>query len=270
MVKFRMPGVGSGSTRSIWSRSSSSNSFHDENSGAKQGNLRTSLTQFRPRRIMKRRSSPRDDHETTNHLCQEEHAGVLSYGAPSRRFRPAGRHFDQRYNNLDTAPLLSNAPHFDTRLEANDVFNWLHDEAPSDVLPRILLFAGPQTMVTLSTLNRSWNSLVMTQHIWKTACEELGKWSSGEEVPRCWVEHYKQNLCVPVDCFSVESAFEKAGSRPKDFMNNFPKCQEQRKNFRILLRPGTYVIRDPLMVHALQDTEITIETVSRSFQQQLN
>jgi hypothetical protein len=175
MVKLRIPVVGSGSTLSIRSRSSPSDSFHDENSGAIQGNLRTSLAQFRPRMIMKRRSSQRDDHETANLHYQEEYAGVLSHGAPSRRFRLVGRYLDQRYNNQDSAPLLSNVPQFDTRLEANNVFNWLHDEAPSDVLPRILLFAGPQTMVTLSTLNRSWNSLVMTQHIWKTACEELGK-----------------------------------------------------------------------------------------------
>lgn len=91
------------------------------------------------------------------------------------------------------------------------------------------------------------------------------KWSDGDVVPNSWADYYKENPCVPIDYDTVDAAFDSISSGPQCEVieNRVPQCfREQRKSSRILIHPGPYFIRTPLVVNAIGNVEITIELVS--------
>ena len=56
-----------------------------------------------------------------------------------------------------------------------NIMEWISEEAPTDVVPQILSFVGSRKLVTLSTLNSKWRSIVLSEATWRTACEDTGK-----------------------------------------------------------------------------------------------
>jgi hypothetical protein len=53
---------------------------------------------------------------------------------------------------------------------------WMQSTAcPTDVLPKILAYAGPQMAQTLSHTNTFWDSVLNEEATWRTMCEELYK-----------------------------------------------------------------------------------------------
>lgn len=91
------------------------------------------------------------------------------------------------------------------------------------------------------------------------------QWSDGDVVPKSWAQFYKQNPCVPIDFDTVDAAFDSISSGPQcEVIENrvTQRFREQRKSARILLHPGPYFIRAPLVVNAIGNVEITIELVN--------
>lgn len=157
---------------------------------------------------------------------------------------------------------------------AVSVLQWLHDEAPQDILPRVLSFAGSRKIDALSRTCKSWRSMTLSDSVWRTACEDTAKWKVGQPLPEgTWLQHYRDNPLVPVDYATIEDAFNVnayGGSesarrcnverRDMDANNVRPTVAEHRRSVRVLLRPGKYVIRESLVVHAIGNEHVTIET----------
>ena len=92
----------------------------------------------------------------------------------------------------------------------------------------------------------------------------LYQWSDGDVVPNSWAQFYKQNPCVPIDYDTVDAAFDSISTGPQcEVIENrvTQRFREQRKSSRILLHPGPYFIRAPLVVNAVGNAEITIELI---------
>lgn len=83
-------------------------------------------------------------------------------------------------------------------------------------------------------------------------------------MPISWAQHYKQNPCVPIDYDSIDAAFESISSGPQcEATENrvVQRFREQHKSSRILLHPGPYFLRRPLVFNVVGSALITIETI---------
>lgn len=56
-----------------------------------------------------------------------------------------------------------------------NVLQWLKDDAPPELLPRILSFCGSRRLSALSKVNRKWNSIINDESIWRVMCEDAHK-----------------------------------------------------------------------------------------------
>ncbi len=97
-------------------------------------------------------------------------------------------------NGVPTSSLLSpNSGTFYAHTAANDameadvakaaggaimtknVLQWMKDDAPPELLPRILSFCGSRRLTALSKVNREWNSIINDESIWRVMCEDTHK-----------------------------------------------------------------------------------------------
>mmetsp|Transcript_47954 Transcript_47954/g.71031 ORF Transcript_47954/g.71031 Transcript_47954/m.71031 type:complete len:730 (+) Transcript_47954:99-2288(+) len=156
-----------------------------------------------------------------------------------------------------------------------NVLEWLIEEAPTDLLPRILSFMGSRKIAVLSCTSKRWKEMALSEPVWRTACEDTHKWKDGDPIPVSWLEFYRINPCVPIDYNSIESAFLVASIGKNDSSTNInmdnsqdrrrlsqqSQCNKQHKSIRILLHPGKYTIRNTLVVHTVGSAKIAIETL---------
>ena len=77
------------------------------------------------------------------------------------------------------------------------------------------------------------------------------QWKEGDEIPESWQDYYKYNPCVPVDYQSINSAFS---------VINTPRSARVR-SIRVLLRPGRYVLREPINVDTPYAMRVALETM---------
>mmetsp|Transcript_26885 Transcript_26885/g.64135 ORF Transcript_26885/g.64135 Transcript_26885/m.64135 type:complete len:672 (-) Transcript_26885:135-2150(-) len=136
---------------------------------------------------------------------------------------------------------------------SSDLMPFLEKECPRDLVAQILTYVGPQTVQTLNRTNSFFHNLIKEESTWRAMCEGLYKWKDGDDVPSSWKEFYRCSPCVPVDYKTIHSAlgvFESVqqsiqlsndSQRQKDGAPEWPKV-------RILLRPGRYVLREPILV----------------------
>ena len=57
--------------------------------------------------------------------------------------------------------------------DKSNLMSWLHDEAPEDILPKILSLAGPQATQSLSRVSKSWNKICTWSDVnfnWSIIC----------------------------------------------------------------------------------------------------
>ena len=90
------------------------------------------------------------------------------------------------------------------------------------------------------------------------------QWKNGDVVPQSWAQLYKANPCVPIDYDTVESAFESISSGPRhDTVENnvLHQYRDQTMACRILLHPGPYFLRKPLVANVVGNIEVTIESI---------
>lgn len=60
-------------------------------------------------------------------------------------------------------------------LGKKNVLEWLDDDAPSELLPKILSFCGSRKMHALSRVNKKWNAIMKDEYVWRTLCEDTHK-----------------------------------------------------------------------------------------------
>eukprot|EP00980_Cylindrotheca_fusiformis_P007653 scaffold1605_cov141-Cylindrotheca_fusiformis.AAC.16 len=138
-----------------------------------------------------------------------------------------------------------------TSPSSSNLMQWLQSDCPHDLLPKILAFSGPQLIATISRTNRFWHELVSQEATWRTLCTEMYKWREGDESPISWRTYYMRNPCVPVDFSTIPKALSCAQS----------PGLHQCNSVRVLLRPGRYILREPISVLAGGGAEITVETM---------
>ena len=147
------------------------------------------------------------------------------------------------------------------------VLEWMQTQAPPDVLPKILSFCGSRKVNALSRVNKTWNKVVKNDLVWRVMCEDTQKWSDEDKVPHSWLQHYKDNPCLPFDYDTIDAAFEaiSSGSRKKTVENGVKQYfREQRTNARIILQPGPYFLRRALVCNIIGTAEVKIECVRSS------
>ena len=168
-----------------------------------------------------------------------------------------------------------------------NVFSWIQNDAPQDLIPKIFIFAGPRTVKQLSCLNSKWRELCLSEAVWQTFCEDYHKidrekeeqqlpelyGQSNQNNPIFWRQYYIDNPIVPIDFDTVESAFNSICShiydcetitriRESQFEMVDPTPVQVRK-VRILLSPGTYVLEHPLVIYAITNCVVILETLKK-------
>ena len=160
------------------------------------------------------------------------------------------------------------------------ILSWLQNEAPFDVIPKILSYAGPRKIDALSRVNKSWRETCLDEAVWKTLCEDTYKWIPRKNLSRDsysesttknrympqsskgkWRQYYCDNPIIPIDYSSLESALNFTGSKPSEEDGTSCKIFHER-NIRILLYPGRYTITAQIMFHVLGDKMVSIETLN--------
>lgn len=145
-----------------------------------------------------------------------------------------------------------------------NVLQWMKDDAPPELLPRILSFCGSRRLCALSKVNRKWNSIINDESIWRVMCEDTHKWTNDMQMPESWSDFYRENPCVPVDYDTLESAFDSisSGASVDSTENNVrQRFRMQNSSARVLLHPGPYFLRKPIVFNCIGSAEITIESI---------
>lgn len=164
--------------------------------------------------------------------------------------------------DVDTSVVASTTV---TTTNNKNVLEWMTNDAPPELLPKLLSFCGSRKMNALSQVNKAWNAVMQDETVWRVLCEDTHKWSDGDDVPQSWAKHYKSNPCVPIDYDTVEAAFDSISSgEQRDTIENnvLQRYREQRQNARILLHPGPYFLRRSIVANVIGNAQVTIESIS--------
>ena len=83
-------------------------------------------------------------------------------------------------SRTDTMPINCSEEMQIERIEQSgdwdvNVLQWLQNSCPSDVVPKVLAFAGPQKTRHLQSVNRHFRNIVSQEIFWRSMCEELYK-----------------------------------------------------------------------------------------------
>lgn len=83
-------------------------------------------------------------------------------------------------------------------------------------------------------------------------------------MPESWSDFYHENPCVPIDYDTLESAYDSisSGAVINTTENNVRhRYRMQNSTARILLHPGPYFLRKPIVFNCIGDAEVTIESI---------
>lgn len=89
--------------------------------------------------------------------------------------------FRRRTESVSTVLSTTSTVHESGKCEEiveprNPLLSWLEQDCPSDVLPKILAYCGPQQVAALAKTNTTWQARIVGQEpVWRVLCEELYK-----------------------------------------------------------------------------------------------
>lgn len=167
-------------------------------------------------------------------------------------------------NSNETAAPDVNHVSITPGLEQRDpsILEWLGFACPSDVVPKIFAYCGPQQVCSLSKTNKYWHAFIRQEKIWRVMCEDLYKWKPSDPEPESWFDLYCYTPCVPIDYSTIPKALSIAlETVPLRNRRNPPKQLQQIHSVRILLRPGAYWLKQAIEVQAIHGVVISIETM---------
>ena len=89
---------------------------------------------------------------------------------------------DNNNNNYDHAAETQHPPYPDDDTEmddvvdtTNNVLDWMKDDAPPELLPKLLSFCGSRKVHALSRVNKAWNAVMKDESVWRVLCEDTHK-----------------------------------------------------------------------------------------------
>lgn len=166
-------------------------------------------------------------------------------------------------NNFQSREEIAENGLISTHKGFSSPLEWLEKECPSDILPKVLAFCGPQQVAALSKTNKHWNAIVHQEKTWRVMCEELYKWKPSDPEPDSWFDLYRYSPCVPVDYSSIHKALsialEPVPMRARRI--SATKQLKQIRSIRILLRPGIYWLKQAIEIQAIPGVTIYFGTV---------
>lgn len=145
---------------------------------------------------------------------------------------------------INSKSSLPGAPH-QGMMAPENVLQWLCVSCPTDVIPHILAFCGPQMTSRLQRVSRFWHKAIQEESTWKILCEDLYKWKPGDAVPKSWKQYYLERPCVPVDYTSLHDALNSCSG----------------EYVQILLRPGRYYLSESVTVNRAPNQKVAIATM---------
>ncbi len=186
---------------------------------------------------------------------------------------------DEVYSSLLESPTVARTSK-SSLLGQSNVLIWLQNDAPHDIIPKVLSFLGPQKHQVLSRVNKSWRKICLSDGVFRTLCEDYGKWKTGEHVESCshdndmdidgenskpssssalfWREVYCRNPIVPLDYPTIQKALDATGK-----YTELTHVHEFKKNIRLLLEPGVHLIENSVRVHNYGNAEVRVETLQK-------
>jgi len=85
------------------------------------------------------------------------------------------------------------------RAMIKNVLQWMKDDAPPELLPRILSFCGSRRLNALSVVNKKWNAIINEESVWRVMCEDTHKVSGVYFIllMLAWHEKIVTTTCSP-------------------------------------------------------------------------
>mmetsp|Transcript_9252 Transcript_9252/g.13989 ORF Transcript_9252/g.13989 Transcript_9252/m.13989 type:complete len:600 (+) Transcript_9252:400-2199(+) len=166
---------------------------------------------------------------------------------------------------VDIAATAAVSAHQEEPVFQTNVLAWLEDSAPRDIIPNILSYAGPKKMHALTRVNKSWNRICESEAVFRTLCEDLGKWTKGEDQdpdlqdPVFWKNVYLNNPIVPLDYSTIHKAAAAVCNTGFFLETEFPEFFQCTKNVRILVQPGLYVLDREIVVESMGGSSFTVK-----------
>lgn len=227
-----------------------------------------------PRRVLANRKK----RMSTNSSANANTASISSQSSPGTSFMspkcvPANWRYDLGGNTpipmeIDSHPSFSPSARASIRAKTTPLFTWLEQDMPRDILPKILSFAGPRQVLSLSRLNKSWNMICTNEAVFRTMCEDYGKWIEGKDAesngdPQFWSKVYCDNPIVPLEYQTIRRATESTCKRRQHEGEFYYECN---RDIRILMQPGLHILEEEVVVEALGNAQFTVETHTKCAQ----
>lgn len=83
-----------------------------------------------------------------------------------------------------------------------NVLEWMNDDAPSEIMLRILSFCGSRKLNALSRTNKSWNAIVKDESVWRVLSEDTHKVSNHRNDTLPWNRACNHVLTLPLFTFT--------------------------------------------------------------------
>jgi len=138
--------------------------------------------------------------------------------------------------------------------------HWIEKQCPVDVIPKILSFAGPQSMQVLNLTSRHWRSVMEEESTWKVLCEDYHKWKEGDAIPSRWKTHYRLSPCIPLDYSSLNcTSFVSMLQQVQHNSIRSRSSTDEDAHIRVLIKPGKYVLSEGIKVNTAMT--VTFQTL---------
>ena len=174
--------------------------------------------------------------------------------------------------DIDLEPTVR-VSKFQVSFQSQSIMHWLHDEAPQDIIPKIISYLGPQKHLIMSRLNKSWRKICLSEGVFRTLCEDYGKWKVGvdnepmlsfddemDENATFWRTFYTNNPIVPLDYTTIHKALDANGP-----YNETLRAHVFRHSVRLLLVPGIlHAIEGSINLYMQGEATFSVETLSHS------
>jgi len=133
------------------------------------------------------------------------------------------------------------------------VFQWLQEDAPQDIIPKVLSFAGPQMIQILSRVNTFWRDECTSEAVFRTLCEDTGKWIPGK--------HPEPKSQSQVESSSSHSELETSSEASSEATS---ASGPNRRNFHRIIQSQYSNDDDDQDMHTDTDTDIDTDSDSES------
>lgn len=136
------------------------------------------LERLKGRRMEKNRSNHRQSRKTIAQSLMQDEIGSPNFSKDADRNLRLSQQARRRTWSVNT--VMSDDSFLNSKYDhdsgsCRNVMEWMEKVCPEDLVPKILSFTGPQSIASISKVNRTWNLFISRETTWRIICEELYK-----------------------------------------------------------------------------------------------